>query len=983
MDVPGPAWIREHLEAGRHRALAERVAGADLDLPTVEAVRAALAWIGLAPAYELVVAARAAHGRGDAETPLLARRATWLLARLGAATVARALADELTLLADDVAELERLTARVRADEPVEDAVTEAALAPGFDAGDPAALAALADDVAAPARLRGVALARLLAEAARSGDVARARARADAAVAIAPDGDDGDQRRLQAALWAWRASDRPAAVGLARRVAADLRAAKPSASGRMLLADVEAVLASIDRDDATCAWIAAAPAPAPTAAPTAAHLVRALAAAGQRPVRVTATIAMAAAVLAGGGALWLELRGARRLIEVRGVDATAGVVALDDGAGGLAWWPQLERASGPFGLGGVAVAAGVDVAADPRLPGLDACDVDDDGHAPPRGFVFHTARTALAAHPTWARALWRWGQELTTAHASGHATAADVVRWYGQAREHVAHAPWTFAAYAQVLADQGRRQEAALAWRDALLRDPEDVELAIACGQALHAAGRAGSALAALAPALVATAPEPRGHAAAAEALLAQDATARARAAAELALDRDPAAVGAGHALVSCLERGGERTAARATLDRLRAASPGHGGLALRAAIAAARAGAWTDALAAADALLGLARNPSTVALTVRLACCAGDAGRAWADVTAGLGEYGVDDGLVTQATALLAAMPAADAARALDEVTAGLAPAALAAWAYALSEQELHPLAIAMADRAAAAGPDVSNARWHAARCRLRAGDGDRARMRAELEHVIGVATGFSLGRLALAVVTLDDDPAAALAAVEPGLHDLTPLGWSIEARALAALGRADESAAVLARLHEAASSIGAQPINAARLVGAPAEAARVAAIARGAGVTAIGVVAEHAAALVASGDLDGAAVALAGLTVRDEDGPDHLIARTALAAGVPAVATAAADRALLALRDTRRWDLDDAMDPWWYEAVRAVAAEPAVATAARAEVIRGAPAHPTAWAVLAGGRRGAPGRADDRAHLAAIAPGLAIGGDG
>ena len=66
MDVPGPAWIREHLEAGRHRALAERVAVADLDLPTVEAVRAALAWIGLAPAYELVVAASASAAAASA-----------------------------------------------------------------------------------------------------------------------------------------------------------------------------------------------------------------------------------------------------------------------------------------------------------------------------------------------------------------------------------------------------------------------------------------------------------------------------------------------------------------------------------------------------------------------------------------------------------------------------------------------------------------------------------------------------------------------------------------------------------------------------------------------------------------------------------------------------------------------------------------------------------------------------------------------------
>src|SRR5437870_3324435 len=82
-------------------------------------------------------------------------------------------------------------------------------------------------------------------------------------------------------------------------------------------------------------------PAPTAAPSAAHLVRALAGDRLGPRRVTVTPASAAAVLAAGGQLWLELAGGRRLVELRGIDATAGVVALAAGdRRDVWWWPQL-------------------------------------------------------------------------------------------------------------------------------------------------------------------------------------------------------------------------------------------------------------------------------------------------------------------------------------------------------------------------------------------------------------------------------------------------------------------------------------------------------------------------------------------------------------------------------------------------------------------------------------------------------------------
>lgn len=973
---PAPAWLHDLLAAGRHRALLERARLADDGDDDALAARAALAWLGLGPAHELVAVARAAKAAAWPAADELARRAARLLARLGDLATARALVGELGPSVDDAA-----LVRLAAARPVRDpaGALDAALEAAADGADN-----LVADPARPARLRWWALDRRLAAATADGDVARARALAEQATQIAPDGDDGDRHRMRAAAWAWRDGDAVAAVAAVRRVAAALRAEKPTPAGRVLLADAEAVLAAIDRPGAAVAWQPALAPAAPVDAPTAAHQVRALAGQGATPVRVTVTPASAAAVLAAGGALWLELAGPRRLAEVRGVDATTGAsVLVDRGRARLVWWQVLERASGPFGLGGIAawpagVAPAVD--GDARLAALDACDLDEDGQAPPRGFVFHTARTALAAHPTWARALWRWGEELGAAHAGGHVAADDVVRWYAQAREHVAHAAWTFAGYARLLAAQGRRQEAAMASRDALLRAPEDVEIAIGCGEAMHAAGRAGSALAVLSMALAAAPLHAVGLATAAEALLVLDAGPRAQAAAELALARDPGAAAAGQVLVSCLERADQPGAARAALGRLRAAAPEHGGLALRAAIVAARAGAWDEARAAAGALIERVRNPGTIALGARLAWCGGARAPAWAAIADGVRAHGHDDTLLAQAATFLAAMTGADAAAALAEVTAGLGPGELSSWAYALSEQELHPLAIATADRALALGPEHGNSHWHAARCRLRAGDGDRARVRAGLEHVVAVAPGFPLARFALGLVAVDDDPPAALVAVAPGLHDLAALGWVIEAQAAASLGRADDAAALERRLVEAATSLGPATLVAARLVGAPAVAARLGEVALAAGASSTGMRAELATALVALDRLDEAAAVLAPLAERVDDGPDHLIVLAALAAGAPRTAAAAAARARALLRDSRRWDLDDAMDPWWYLAAAAAAAEDDDEAAGhRDQLARGAPAHPSAWAVVARGRRGAPGPAEARARVETLAPGLAV----
>ncbi|HVK76393.1 MAG TPA: hypothetical protein VM734_23875, partial [Kofleriaceae bacterium] len=253
----------------------------------------------------------------------------------------------------------------------------------------------------------------------------------------------------------------------------------------------------------------------------------------------------------------------------------------------------------------------------------------------------------------------------------------------------------------------------------------------------------------------------------------------------------------------------------------------------------------------------------------------------------------------------------------------------------------------------------------------------DHTRVIEVLRALIGPNPDYGLGRYALASTLLAGDPEAALATLDRDLAELTPLRWLIEAEALDALGKPDEAAQVRARLADAGASIGAGAVGAARRVGTPARAAALAAAAAAAGPATTNLIAEHAASLAAAGDLDGAAAALAPLAERDEPGPDWLLARVALDAGMPVVAARAARRGLADLADTRSWHLDDGADPWWYTAVLAVA-EPGGDARARLEAH--APRHPSAWAVIARGGRGAPGAAADRDRLIRLAPGLAPG---
>ncbi len=976
MSDAAPPWIAEHLLHGSYAALADRTAAVAAADPTGAArARAELAWLGAGPVHDLMAAARAALAAGDAGATSLARRAPRAVLRTGVIAAATALADELGLTGDDRARFDGQRdhpgLRWYGDDPAWWFAECCA-----DTAEP--LGAILDDPSRPAAVRWWAADRLVSGAAEVGDVAAARLWAEGAAEI--EGDNIAARRVRAALWQWRDGATAEAAGLIRRVAGDIRASQPTPVGRGLLATAEAALAAIDRAGARLGWqlageIDAALAVALLAAPTAAHALR-IGREHGLAVRATLTPALVATAAAAGATTWVEVEGQPRLARVRAIDADSGMVVVShQGHTALMPWAQLERLSGPFGLGALILGAKV-VEPDPRLARLDECDLDAHGDAPPRGFVFHTARTALAAEPTWARALWRWGQALAASFERGQVEASDVLTWYADAREHVAHASWTFATYAQVLAAGGRSQEAVLAWRDAVARAPADVVLAARCASALNAAGRAGAALAVLAPALGAAPALAGAYETAAQALLATGEPGRARAAAELELARAPDAIGAWHALVSGCERGGDGERARAVLTRARTANPGHGGLALRAAVAAGRAGAWADAHAHAADMCRLVDDGNTAALAARLRYADGDLAGAWETLRGAHARHGASEHLLAVAAQTLAALPAPARADALAPIAATATPVVLAGWAYALSETELHVEAIALADQAAAAG--LPNGLWHAARCRLRhqaaGGVIDPARVIAVLTELLGPNPDYSLGRYALASVVLPGDPAAALATIDRDLGDLTPLRWLIEAEALAALGKTDDAAVMRARIADAGASIGAGAIAAARRVGTPARAAELAGVARAAGGASINLIVEHVACLAGAGDLDAAAVALAPLAERDESGPDGPIARLALRAGVLAVAAQAARRGLADLADSRTWDIHDSADPWWYLAVLAVA-EPGGDARARLEA--GAPRHPSAWALIAGGARGQPATAADRDRGRQLAPGL------
>jgi hypothetical protein len=409
------------------------------------------------------------------------------------------------------------------------------------------------------------------------------------------------------------------------------------------------------------------------------------------------------------------------------------------------------------------------------------------------------------------------------------------------------------------------------------------------------------------------------------------------------------AAGAVQTLASVLERTGEGERARAVLAQGRTQNPEDPALALRAAFAAAHAGAWEDAHAHAADMVRLVDDDAAHAIAARLRFCDGDLEGAWRTAAAAHARFPTSERLLTVGAAVLSAL---EPARAAALVTAITDPDALSRWAYHLSEVDLHALAIELADRAIV--PGLANGIWQAARCRMRHGalatpDG-RAEAVELLRRLQSSHPAFPLGLCSLAAALLPDDPEGALAAVDLDCADLTPLRWLIEAEALEALGQTDAAARLRTRLAEVGASIGAGPVSTARRLGTPGRAAALAAIARAGGDDSLPLIAEQAASLAASGRPTEAAAVLAPLADRAETGSSWLIVKTGLAVGALDTVAAVARRRLTELADTQTWTVDDTSDPWWFTAALACA-DPG--SGARARLAAGAPRHPSAWRLL------------------------------
>jgi Tfp pilus assembly protein PilF len=709
---------------------------------------------------------------------------------------------------------------------------DASQLPPEEASDAAAIAAEAGDWAEAARCRE----RMIEDAPEADDAPRHRAAAGFAwwaagdlaaarkqLAILRDAtrelDDGEARYLHHEANAWleafdRArTDRPSWI----RVDAPAQRSVSCGGGRGLLG----LLAWLDPN------VAALPSPPlptdPDDHPTAAHVRRRLDAAGIAYARVRFDEASIEAALRGGA--WVVLEEERPtdtgFVWVRAWDPIARVLEVIDPARS---GPMLRRFDAQRERGALFAMSGfviprrgthTELAHDPALDLVDACDLDEDGREPPRARVEAIAAAALEAHPDLPMLHRRRGEALLAKLSSGDIEAGPrgaFETWLAATRERFPDAEWPFQLHARALELQGRIIESCIAWKDAALRDPYDYRNALGQARAfareggLWAAYRALRRAATLAPgvgeiegmlALNALHRNDRAqlkvHARLARALAPGDARAIMASATAAEHDRE-------------FDRAVELLAALAERDDVGAWAPA------RLHRRHVEAGRWAEARRVAEA--ACQRFPADASVWVQASAAAlaeGDVPAALELACAGIDRCGATDELLEAALdgAIFQSSPG-DHRERIEVIVRRVLPQPSRADAVVRRLVEIgdEDLAIDVARRAAAAfGRDLDGP-WLLARSLLRT-KATRAQHDAEiaalLDRVVAGSGSFPYPRVFLALDALGrGEPERALAVLEPADVARSPvLVWELTARALDALGRSPAAEALRARLPE------------------------------------------------------------------------------------------------------------------------------------------------------------------------------------
>lgn len=941
------------------RALAAALGGADDDEPT-RRLRGELALAGSAPLVDALIAARGAQASGA-----LQQRVAAALRRAGLGAAFPADGDA-TPAVDPIAE---------------------------------ALAAIAQRRAAR-------------------DFAAARDQANALAAAWPDADAVHDEGLAWALDAWAAGDDDALARLrAVRDAADGRSGDRSAAALALDA-IELhpaaaqhpawLTASVVLPEGPCGTIGALlsgllgasvdVAPAPTAS----HLRAALHAAGVASVRVTLDEALLERVLGRTGVLVVleeEQAAAAQFLLVMAVERTAKLLLVADPAtpGAVIRPSQLQwRRSALAGRGALlvlgtgeagdaarAALAAIGIIDDARLELVDRAHFDPADPEVPHAHVAQLARDAIAAAPDVPMAHRRLGEALLALGKLGRLDDDELQleQWVKATRYRFPDAEWPLQLYAQALELWRRWPEALVAWADAEQLDPDDHRNHLGQARAVRQLGGLRGARQRLRKAATLAPDHPDVWRWLAAEELDEGNLEAAAAAADLAAVHgadDPELLVIRATLA---EHHGDHAAAGRALAAAVAGDAAEHGQSMRWY----RHQLWRGALPELPPLTGrrfVQRYPGSSnawAIHIDALLTSGDARGALEAVFASLQRCAMQGDLVDQTvSALLFAVAPDELSEAYGAIEARLAgvadPLVRIARGLAYDGGRLD-VAVPALERLAARYPGDVNAPYSLAQVLMAGGQGDDPRVAASLRRALAQAPGFPWVRYLLAEVTLPTAPGDVPALVDPVIGAAPALFWDQLARAYAAMGNAEASATLRARIEEVAGGVleHAGFLRRNRVL-APLAALLDVATARAPG---LGVDIERAALRRDAGDHAGAAELLAPAWASRPSGwLGRALVHAAAYAGPAARAQDLAAQVAAHIR--RRTDV--AGDPWPTLAIAAGASAAAGDEAPRRALREHVADHPLAMLALVRAERhlAAPHLADDTAHLLALAPGAA-----
>lgn len=699
-------------------------------------------------------------------------------------------------------------------------------------------------------------------AAEAGDWAEAARRRERAIEAEPEADAVLGHRTAAGLAWWAAGDAAAAR---RQLAAVRDATREMDEGRTHHHDAIAWLEAIDRAGSDRpAWIrVAAPADRPVLCtggrgilgllawarpdlatlerlpgrsepddhPTAAHLRRRLDAADIAYARRRFDEAAVETALRRGAMVVLEEERPTDtgFVWVRAWDPIARVLEVVDpshpGPVLRRFDEQRERGAlfamsgllvwGRGDAGRAAMADAPELAPDPALDRLDACDLDEDGREPPRARIEALAAAALAEHDDLPMLHRRRGEALLARLGSGEIEPGPrgaFEAWLARTRERFPDAEWPFQLHARALELQGRMIEACIAWKDASLRDPFDYRNALGQARAFAREGGLWPAYRALrkASALAPGVGEIEGMLAL-NALHRND-RAQLRVHARLARALAPDDVRALMASATAAEHDRDFASAVQLFETLAARDDVGPWAPARLHRRHAEGGRWAQAREVAGR--ACARFPGDGSVWTHAAVLAladGDVASAFELACAGIDRCGPSDELVEVALdgALFGTEPGSHRAP-IDALVRRLSthPSYADAVVRRLVDIGDETLAVEVARQAAAAfGRDLDGP-WLLVRSLLRTKNTrslHTAEIEALLEKVIAGSGSFPYPRVLVALDALArGDAERALAVLEPADVPRSPvLVWELTARALAALGRGPAAEALRARLPE------------------------------------------------------------------------------------------------------------------------------------------------------------------------------------